>query len=53
MALSFPNKDIQKIHYGKTSMAKRFNLLQKLQKFIHENVVTNRQKMKEQFHKKS
>ena len=27
---SFPNENIQKIHYGKTSAAKRFNLLQKL-----------------------
>ncbi len=29
---SFPNEDIQKIHYGETSVAERFNLLQKLQK---------------------
>jgi hypothetical protein len=27
---SFPNKDIQQIHYGETSAAERFNLLQKL-----------------------
>jgi hypothetical protein len=27
---SFPNEDIQQIHYGKTSAAERFNLLQKL-----------------------
>ncbi len=27
---SFPNEDIQQIHYGKTSAAKCFNLLQKL-----------------------
>jgi hypothetical protein len=29
---SFPNVDIQKLHYGETSAAKVFNLLQKLQK---------------------
>jgi len=27
---SFPNEDIQQIHYGETSTAERFNLLQKL-----------------------
>jgi len=41
---SFPNEDIQKIHYGETSVAERFNLLQKLQKIAHENPTTNGQK---------
>jgi hypothetical protein len=27
---SFPNEDIQQIHYGETSATERFNLLQKL-----------------------
>ncbi len=27
---SFPNEDIQKVHYGETSAAERFNLLQRL-----------------------
>jgi hypothetical protein len=27
---SFPNEDIQQLHYGETSAAERFNLLQKL-----------------------
>ncbi len=48
---SFPNKDILKIHYGKNSAAEQFNLQQKLRKFAH--VVTNGQKAKEQFDKKS
>jgi hypothetical protein len=30
---SFPNEDIQKLHYGKTWVAEHFNLLQKLQKW--------------------
>jgi hypothetical protein len=29
---SFPNEDIQKIHYSETSATERFNLLQKLRK---------------------
>ncbi len=32
---SFPNEDIQKVHYGETSAAERFNLLQKLRKLAH------------------
>jgi Integrase zinc binding domain/Integrase core domain len=34
---SFPNEDIQKVHYGETSAAERFNLLQKLRKMAHNN----------------
>jgi hypothetical protein len=34
---SFPNEDIQKIQYGETTAAERFNLLQKLRKNAHEN----------------
>jgi hypothetical protein len=33
---SFPNEDIQQIHYGETSAAERFNLLQKLQAKAHQ-----------------
>jgi hypothetical protein len=48
---SFPNEDIQNIHYGETSAAEHFNLLQKLQKIAHEHALTNGQKTKEQFDK--
>jgi hypothetical protein len=34
---SFPNEDIQQIHYGETSAAERFNLLQKLQAKAHQS----------------
>jgi len=44
--LSFPNEDIQKIHYGETSVAGQFNLLQKLRKIPHENDTSNGQKTK-------
>jgi hypothetical protein len=50
---SFPNEDIQKIHYGETSAAESFNLLQKLQKIAHEKATTNGQKTKEQYDKKA
>jgi hypothetical protein len=50
---SFPNKDIQKVHYGETSAAERFNLLQKLRKLAHNNAATNGQKTKEQYDKKT
>ncbi len=49
---SFPNEDIQKVYYGETSAAERFNLLQKLRKIAHNNAATNGQK-KEQYDKKS
>jgi hypothetical protein len=50
---SFPNEDIQKVHYGKTSAAERFNLLQKLRKLAHDNATANGQKTKEQYDKKT
>jgi hypothetical protein len=50
---SFPNEDIQKIHYGETSAAERFNLLQILRKITHENAASNGQKTKEQYDKKA
>jgi hypothetical protein len=46
---SFPSKDIQKVHYGETSGAERFNLLQKLRKLAHDNSAANGQKTKEQY----
>jgi Integrase core domain len=42
----FPNEDIQKVHYGETSAAERFNLLQKLRKLAHDNATTNGKKQK-------
>jgi hypothetical protein len=50
---SFPNEDIQKVHYGETSAAERFNLLQKLRKLAHDNAAANGEKTKEQYDKKS
>jgi hypothetical protein len=50
---SFPNEDIQKIHYGETTAAERFNLLQKLRKIANENASSNGQKTKEQYDKGS
>ncbi len=50
---SFPNEDIQKIHYDETSAAEWFNLLQKLRKIAHENATTNGLKTKEQCDKKA
>jgi hypothetical protein len=50
---SFPNENIQKIHYGETTAAECFNLLQKLQKIAHENAKTNGQKTNEQYDKKA
>jgi hypothetical protein len=39
------------VHYGETSAAERFNLLQKLRKLAHNNATTNGQKTKEQYDK--
>ncbi len=44
--LSFQNEDIQKVHYGETSAAERFNLLQKLRKLAHDNAAANGEKNK-------
>jgi hypothetical protein len=32
----FPNEDIQQINYGETSVAERFNFLQKLRAKVHQ-----------------
>ncbi len=48
---SFPNEDIQKLHYGTTSAAKCFNLLQKFRETAHGNTASNGQKTKEQYDK--
>jgi hypothetical protein len=50
---SFPSEDIQKVHYGETSAAESFNLLQKLRKLAHDNASSNGQKTKEQYDKKA
>jgi hypothetical protein len=34
---SFPNEDIQQLHYGETLAAERFNLLQKLRATVHQS----------------
>jgi hypothetical protein len=41
---SFPNEDIQTVHYGKMTVAERFNIPQKLRKIAHENATSNGQK---------
>jgi hypothetical protein len=41
---SFPNEDIQQIHYGETSAAERFNFLQKLQAKAHQFAIDHGQK---------
>ncbi len=43
---SFPNEDIQQIHYGETSAAERFNLLQKLRVKAHQHASDQGQKSK-------
>ncbi len=50
---SFPSEDIQKVHYGETTAAERFNMLQRLRKIAHDNATTNGQKTKEQYYKKA
>jgi hypothetical protein len=48
---SFPNEDIQQLHYGETSAAKRFNLLQKLQAKAHQSATEQGLKSKSIFDK--
>ncbi len=48
---SFPNEDIQQIHYGETSLAERFNLLQKLRAKVHQNATEQGLKSKSIFDK--
>ncbi len=43
---SFPNEDILQIHYGKTLVAERFNLLQKLQAKAHQSAAEQGLKLK-------
>ncbi len=43
---SFPNEDIQQLHYGKTSAAERFNLLQKLRAKAHQSATEHGLKSK-------
>jgi hypothetical protein len=38
---SFPNEDIQQIHYGETSAAEHFNVLQKIRATAHQKTVKN------------
>jgi len=46
---SFPNEDIQQIHYGETSAAERFNLLQKLPAKAHQTATEQGLKSKVTF----
>jgi hypothetical protein len=48
---SFPNEDIQQIHYGETSVAERFNLLQKLHTKGHQSATEHGLKSKATFDK--
>jgi len=48
---SFPNEDIQQIHYGETSAAERFNLLQKLRTKAHQSATEQGLKLKNTFYK--
>jgi ribosomal protein L21E len=48
---SFPNEDIQQIHYGETSAAERFNFLQNLRAKAHQFTTEQGQKSKNNFDK--
>jgi len=48
---SFPNEDIQQIHYRETSAAERFNLLQKLRAKAHQSATEHGLKSKSTFDK--
>jgi len=48
---SFPNEDIQQLHYGETSAAERFNLLQKLRAKAHQSATEQGLKSKNTFDK--
>jgi hypothetical protein len=48
---SFPNEDIQQIHYGETSAAEHFNLLQKIRAKAHTFASEHGQKSKNNFDK--
>jgi hypothetical protein len=50
---SFPNEDIQQLHYGETLAAERFNLLQKLRAKAHQNATEQGLKSKNTFDKNS
>jgi hypothetical protein len=50
---SFPNHDIQQIHYGETSAAEHFNSLQKLRAKAHQFATENDEKSKSNFDKKT
>jgi transposase InsO family protein len=48
---SFPYEDIQQLHYGETSAAQRFNLLQKLRAKAHQSATEQGLKSKNTFDK--
>jgi hypothetical protein len=50
---SFPNEDIQQIHYGETSAAELFNLLQKLLAKAHKFETEDSEKSKSNFDKEA
>jgi hypothetical protein len=48
---SFPNPDIQRLHYGESTAAERYQLLQKI-RFLAKNIANdNGAKVKDQFDK--
>jgi hypothetical protein len=48
---SFPNQDIQRLHYGESTAAERYQLLQKI-RFLAKNIANNNgAKVKDQFDK--
>jgi hypothetical protein len=48
---SLPNEDIQQLHYGETSPAEKYNLLQKLRSKAHQVATEQGQKSKATFDK--
>jgi hypothetical protein len=51
--LGCPHEDIQQLHYGETSAAERFNLLQKLRAKAHQSATEQGLKSKNTFDKNS
>jgi hypothetical protein len=48
---SFPNEDIQQLHYSETSADERFNLMQKLRAKAHQSATEQGLKSKNTFDK--
>jgi hypothetical protein len=48
---SFPNPDIQRVHYGESTSAERYQLLQKIRFITKNSATTNQQTVKDNFDK--